>query len=146
MILRTLALALALALVPPGDTRAQTAPQQAPLAAVVAAAAGSWSAGDADGIAQVLSPAGVALHLFGESHPAAGVRQARAALAELLGRGGSARVVRVEMLDGAPQRGFAELSWEVSAPGSPEGLRNVVFLGFVLEGDSWKIAEVRVFR
>ena len=140
MILRTLALALA----PPGDTRAQSAPQQAPIAAV--AAAGSWSAGDADAIAQVLSPAGVALQLFGESHPAAGVRQARTALAELLGRDGSARVVRVEMLGGAPQRGFAELSWEVSAPGSPEGLRNVVFLGFVLEGDSWKIAEIRVFR
>jgi len=144
VILRTLALALALA--SPGDTRAQTAPQQAPIAAVAAVGGGSWSTGDADDIAQVLSPAEVAIHLFGESHPAAGVRQARAALAELLGRDGSARVVRVEMLGGAPQRGFAELSWEVSAPGSPEGLRNVVFLGFVLEGDSWKIAEIRVFR
>ena len=81
----------------------------------------------------VLSPGGVALHLLDESRPAAGVRQARAALSDLLGRGGRAQVTRAEQLGGAPQRGFAELGWEVTAPGSPAALRYVIFLGFVLE-------------
>jgi hypothetical protein len=97
-------------------------------------------------VARLLSAGGVALHLLDQSEPAAGVRQARAALEELLGRRGSARLMRVEELGGAPARGFAELQWEVAEPGSPEGLRYVVFLGFVAEEDGWRIAEIRVLR
>jgi hypothetical protein len=54
--------------------------QQPSLAAVAATAAGYWSQRDVVGLARVLSLGGVALHLLDESHPAAGVRQARAAL------------------------------------------------------------------
>ena len=120
--------------------------QQPSLAAVAATAARYWSQRDADGLAGVLSPGGVALHLLDESHPAAGVRQARAALSGLLGRGGRAQVTRTEQLGGAPQRGFAELGWEVTAPGSPAALRYVIFLGFVLEDDAWRISDIRVLR
>ena len=120
--------------------------QQPSLAAVAATAAGYWSQRDADGLAQILSPGGVVLHLLDESHPAAGVRQARAALSDLLGRGGRAQMTRAEQLGGAPPRGFAEVGWEVTAPGSPAALRYryVIFLGFVLEDDSWRISEIRV--
>lgn len=55
-------------------------------------------------------------------------------------------MTRAEQLGGAPPRGFAELGWEVAAPGSPAALRYVVFLGFVLEDDSWRISEIRVLR
>jgi len=120
--------------------------QQPSLAGVAATAARYWSQRDADGLARVLSPGGVALHLLDESHPTAGVRQARAALSDLLGRGGRARVTRTEQLGGAPRRGFAELGWEVTAPGAPSALRYVIFLGFVLEDDAWRISEIRVLR
>jgi hypothetical protein len=134
------ALALMGVLVGHSPARAQA------LGSVASSVAGSWGRRDADGIAQLLSPAGVALHLFEESHPAAGVRQARAALAELLERGGSARVARVEDLGGSPQRGFAELTWSVRASGSDQGLEHTVFVGFVREGDAWRIGEIRVLR
>ena len=127
-------------------SRAEAALQQVSLSAVATAVAGYWSVGDADGIARVLSEAGVSLHLFDESHAATGIRQARAALAQLFGRGGTARVARVEELGGAPARGFAEIAWEVTSPGSPQGLRYVVFVGFVRVGESWRIAEIRVLR
>ena len=120
--------------------------QQPSLAGVAATAARYWSQRDADGLAGVLSPGGVALHLLDESHPAAGVRQARAALSDLLGRGGRAQVTRTEQLGGAPQRGFVELGWEVTAPGAPAALRYVIFLGFVLEDETWRISEIRVLR
>ena len=126
--------------VPSGDG------QQPSLADVAGAAARYWSQRDADGLARVMSSSGVALHLLDESRPAAGVRQARAALSDLLGRGGRARVTRAEQLGGVPQRGFAELGWEVTAPGAPSALRYVIFLGFVLEDESWKISEIRVLR
>ena len=138
-----LAPALALGALLVGDSPLSA---QQPLSDAADAVASSWAGGDADAIARVLSPGGVALHLLDQSQPAAGVRQARAALADLLTGGGSARVVRVEELGGTPRRGFAELDWEVRDPGSPGGLRYVVFLGFVEEEEGWRIAELRVLR
>ncbi len=120
--------------------------QQTSLSGVVGSAAGAWSQKDADGLSRMLSDRGVALYLFDESHPAAGVRQARAALSDVLDRGGRARVSKVEELGGDPQRGMAELSWDVTAPGSPAASRFVIFLGFVLEDGGWRIGEIRVLR
>ncbi|MSR35271.1 MAG: hypothetical protein EXR95_01330 [Gemmatimonadetes bacterium] len=120
--------------------------QQSSLAGVATAVAGSWSRGDADRLGDLLSKGGVALHLFDESHPAAGVRQARAALAELLEKGGTALVARVEDLGGAPQRGFAELAWDVRGSGADQGLKYVVLVGFVREDEGWRIGEIRVLR
>jgi len=138
-----LTVALALAGLFVGNSRVAA---QAPLASVAGSVASAWAQGDADAVARLLSPGGVALHLLDQSQPAAGVRQARAALAELMGRRGSARLIKVEELGGAPARGFAELQWEVAEPGSPEGLRYVVFLGFVAADGGWRITEVRVLR
>jgi hypothetical protein len=133
-----LALALALTGVLVGHSSAHA--QQPSLRDVTSTVASCWTGRDANGIAELLSRAGVALHLFDESHPAAGVRQARAALSELFERGGSARITRVEELGGSPQRGYAELTWEAQSQ------RYVVFVGFVREGDGWRIAEIRVLR
>jgi hypothetical protein len=140
---RLVALALALAALLVGNSPAAA---QTSLGSVAGSVAGAWAQGDAGQVARLLSPGGVALHLLDQSEPAAGVRQARAALEELLSRRGSARLMRAEELGGAPARGFAELQWEVAEPGSPEGLRYVVFLGFVAEEDGWRIAEIRVLR
>lgn len=120
--------------------------QQPTLSGVAGSAAGAWSQKDADGLSRLLSERGVALYLFDESHPAAGVRQARAALSDVLDRGGRARVSKVEELGGDPRRGMAELTWEVIAPGSPAAARFVIFLGFVLEDGGWRIGEIRVLR
>ncbi len=69
-----------------------------------------------------------------------------AAVAGHWSNGNADAIARVEELGGAPRRGFAELEWEVMEPGSPEGLRYVVFLGFVAGEPGWRIAEVRVLR
>jgi ketosteroid isomerase-like protein len=138
--LRSIFVALTLALMGVLVGHSPALAQQASLREVASTVAGCWTRRDADGIAELLSRDGVALHLFDESHPAAGVRQARAALAELFERGGSARITRVEELGGSPQRGFAELAWDA------QSLRYVVFVGFVREGDGWRIAEIRVLR
>lgn len=137
-------LALALMGVSVGHSPARA--QQSALGSVAGAVAGAWSRGDAGALGEILAREGVALHLFDESHPAAGVRQARAALSQLLERGGTARVARVEDLGGTPQKGFAELAWDVRASGSGEALRYVVFVGFVREGEAWRIGEIRVLR
>lgn len=134
------ALRLALLLVVLCASRATAQPA---LAGTASAVASAWSGRDADALARLLSARGVALYLLDESHPAAGVRQARAALADVLQRGGQARVTKVEELGGTPRRGMAELSWEA---GSPAGDRLVIFLGFVLEDGSWKIGEIRLLR
>ncbi len=139
-------LATSLALLALAVGVSSTAAQQPPLRSVASVVATSWSDGDAEGIARLLSPSGVALHLLGRSQLAAGVRQARAALSELFERSGPARVVRAEELGGSPQRGFAEIRWDVTEPGTPDAMRYVVFLGFVGDGDGWRIAEVRVLR
>ena len=139
---RALLLALGLTLL----GAAPAAHAQSSLSSVAGSVAGAWGQGDADAVARLLSSGGVALHLLDQSQPAAGVRQARAALQELLSGRGSARLMKVEELGGAPARGFAELQWEVAEPGSPQGLRYVVFLGFVSEAEGWRIAEVRVLR
>ena len=141
---RSVIFALGLALAGVGVGHSSARAQQSSLPTVAAAVAGSWSRRDAGRIADLLSPGGVALHLFDESHPAAGVRQARAALSDLFERGGSARLARVEDLGGAPQRGFAEIAWDVRASGSDQ--RYVVFVGFVREDDAWRIGEIRVLR
>lgn len=136
--MRALRLAVVLLLACAARATAQPA-----LSGVAGGAAAAWTARDADALSRLLSARGVALYLLDESHPAAGVRQARAALADVLERGGRARVTKVEELGGEPRRGMAELSWEA---GSPAGDRLVIFLGFVLEDGSWKIGEIRVLR
>jgi hypothetical protein len=137
---RTWFIALALALVGVLVGHSPARAQGVSLNGAASVVAGCWNRRDADGIADLLSRSGVALHLGDESHPAAGVRQARAALAELFAKGGNARVTKVEDLGGTPQRGFAELSWDV------QELKYTVFVGFVREGDAWRIGEIRVLR
>jgi hypothetical protein len=119
---------------------------QSSLEGVAASAVRYWSQRDADGLARVLSPGGGGLHLLDERHPAEEVRQARAALSDLLDRGGRAQVTRAEQLGGAPQRGFAELGWEVTVPGALTVLRYVTFRSFVLEDEALRISEIRVLR
>ena len=108
---------------------------QSSLEGVAASAVRYWSQRDADGLARVLSPGGGGLHLLDERHPAEEVRQARAALSDLLDRGGRAQVTRAE-----------QLGWEVTVPGALTVLRYVTFRSFVLEDEALRISEIRVLR
>lgn len=141
---------LALALTGVSVGHSPAAAQQGGLASVASTVADCWSRRDAEGIAGLVSRGGVALHLFEETQPAAGARQARAALSDLFDRAeraaGSARVTRVQDLGGTPEKGFAELGWDVRASGSEPGMKYTVFVGFVREDGGWRIAEIRVLR
>jgi hypothetical protein len=52
----------------------------------------------------------------------------------------------VENLGGSPEKGFAELGWDVRASESAPGMKYTVFVGFVREDGGWRIAEIRVLR
>lgn len=145
MRIRHAAVALALALSGIAVGRSPAA-GQATLESFAATVADRWSRRDADGIAELVAKEGVALHLLDESQPSAGARQARAALVDLLAKGGSARIAKVEELGGMPRKGFAELGWEVRASAAEPGVRYTVFVAFVREDGGWRIAEIRVLR
>ncbi|MBW3535452.1 MAG: hypothetical protein KY453_09600 [Gemmatimonadetes bacterium] len=141
-ILRFLAV---LALASPAALSAQG---RVPLQDVATAVAAYWAEGDAAGLASLVSDAGARLHLEGERHPALPPRQVRATLEDMFGdvRRGSVSVERAEQMDGSPPRGWAELRWDTVPPGMAEPVAHRVFIGFMEDGDRWRIAEIRVMR
>lgn len=120
--------------------------QAAELESVAARVSELWRDGDAAGIAGLAASTGVRLHLLGQRHlPMRGRRAAAALRAFFPSRGdGVVRLARVAEVGGEPRRGFAELEWTTAAPGAPRPERLTVFVGFVLEEQSWRISEIRV--
>jgi hypothetical protein len=110
--------------------------------------AGLWSLGDVGRITDLLASEGIRLHLGRVGHNSLPPRQARAALRDFLGehRSDGVRLDTVSEVGGSPPRGFAEISWETVVLGTSETLHYIVFVGFILEDEIWRISEVRVFR
>lgn len=116
------------------------------LARLADAVAVAWQGGDAERVAELLAPEGVALELPGSSNPAVRPAQARAALRRLFDEssGGAVRVVEVRRLGGAPERGLARLAWRLAAPGDARELP--LFLALERGREGWKVTEVRLVR
>jgi hypothetical protein len=143
---RLLPLLLALLLLAPRAGRAQ---EPAPIAEFVAAVAGLWAAGDAEGLVG-LAPSGgrILLDLGGASAGEVQPRNAAAALRRLFAdrETTSVRSARATISGGTPLRGFGELAWASRARGVRDSELATVYVGTVFERGSWRIRELRVLR
>jgi hypothetical protein len=106
----------------------------------------AWASGDAQALGRVLNPAGIRLHLPGEEHMLIQPRQAQAALRAFLSRypGGDARVTRVSAAGGDSRKGFAEIRWRTRSQGINEAVMFTLFVAFSLDGEVWRVTELRV--
>jgi hypothetical protein len=122
------------------------APAQAVLEVEASRFAQAWGAGDAVGLGRTLNSAGIRLHLPGEEHMLIQPRQAQAALRSFMERypGGDARVTRVSLSGGDPRMGFAEIRWRARAQGVGDPSTFTLFVAFSLEGEVWRVTEIRV--
>lgn len=122
-------------------------PAQVPaLESVAARVAELWREGDAAGIAELAASGGVRLQLLEHHHLPMHGRRATAALRAFfpLRRGGAVHVARVAEVGGEPRRGFAEIQWTTAVAGALRPERLTVFVGFVVEEQSWRVSEIRV--
>lgn len=73
-------------------------------------------------------------------------RQAGAVLRRLFGdrETVSIRPNMAQMVGGTPRRAFGEITWVTRAPDTTESERLTVYLELVLEGDRWRITQIRM--
>lgn len=73
-------------------------------------------------------------------------RQASAVLRRLFGEREtiSIRPNMAQMVGGTPRRAFGEIIWITRAPDTTESERLTVYFELVLEGDRWRIAQIRM--
>lgn len=113
---------------------------------LVSAIARSWARGDASSVLASASDAGVRLHLGDGGSSPQPRKRAEAVLRRLLqdADGGRTSAGMVSVVGGSPERGFGELLWEAGAAGVPGVVRTVVYLGFEMEDDRWRLTEIRL--
>ena len=106
-----------------------------------------WEAGDAGGLADLSAGAGLDLEVQGHALGPLSGRRAAAALRHLFAaqQTVSVRSPLPSRVAGAADRAFVELTWIVRPAGAPVSERTTVFIGFVREGTSWKVSQIRVF-
>ena len=105
-----------------------------------------WAASDVSGLQSRFSQSGVSIQW--EARPLGSLSPQRAGVSirEYLENreAASARVSRVGEVGGEPPRGFAEIRWESRVRGVSETVTRTVFLAFVYEDGTWRVAELRV--
>ena len=105
-----------------------------------------WAAGDVSGLQARFSQGGVRVQWEARPLGALSPRRAGASIQEYLENreAASARVSRTGEVGGDPPRGFAEIRWESRVQGVSETVTRTVFVAFVYEDDTWRVAELRV--
>lgn len=105
----------------------------------------AWKRSDASAIASFISGDGVSLEIGGARVGPLPPRQAAAALRKLFD---SVETVSVhsgmaKLVSGAPKRAFVEINWTTRARGTTVPQRSTIFIALVLEGDRWRVTEIR---
>lgn len=141
--MRTLAVALLVALVAPAPARAQDAAELGPLLQRIATL---WAGGDATAIARHVADAGVELEVEGRTVGPVAPRQVAAALRQVFAGRQTVAVVatRAEPVGGAEDRAFGELAWEHRLGAHARTERTTVFVGLVREGRGWRVSQIRI--
>ena len=107
--------------------------------------AAQWAAGD---VSRLQSRFSERVSIQWEARPLGALTPARAgaSIREYLENreAASARVSRVGEVGGEPPRGFAEIRWESRIRGMSEMVTRTVFVAFVYEDGTWRVAELRV--
>jgi hypothetical protein len=106
----------------------------------------TWTEENAAALGSALLSQGIHLRLPGDEHVLIEPRQAEAAIRSFLQRyeGGEARVSQVSLTGGDPRKGFAEIQWQTRDLATSEAAVVTVFVGFGLEGETWRITEIRI--
>ena len=119
---------------------------QASIETVAADFARLWAGGDLERLVPTFMPDGVRMELGEKPSGVVSVRQAAAGLKALHADHDtrSARVDRVTEVGGSPRRGFAEIAWSAAPNGTSEFREYLLFVGFVMEDEGWRVSEVRV--
>ncbi|HSG47559.1 MAG TPA: hypothetical protein VLA43_07105 [Longimicrobiales bacterium] len=112
---------------------------------VVAGFVRAWSSEDT-GALQTILGASVHLEVDGQDYLGVPPRQAAASVDRLFRRFDprAPSVVRQGDLGEDDGRGFAELSWSPTPPGSAEPVDYLIFLGLRRSPDGWRITELRI--
>ena len=105
-----------------------------------------WAAGDVSALQTRFSQGGVRVQWEARPLGALSPRRAGASIREYLENreAVSARVSRTGEVGGEPPRGFAEIRWESRVRGMTETVTRTVFVAFVYEDGTWRVAELRV--
>jgi hypothetical protein len=141
--LRTLPIALALLLLAGGrPVRAQD------LGQTLERLAAAWHRGEASAITALAARAGVSVDVDGRSVGPLPQRQAAAVLRRVFEERESVgvRTSMSRVVGGSPSRAFGEIAWTTRARGTTIPERATLFVAFVLEGDRWRITEIRLMR
>ncbi len=108
----------------------------------------AWMQADASAIASFAAKDGVTLDIGSSRVGPVPARQAAAALRKLFesrenvaDRAGMARPV-----GGSADRAFVEITWTTRARGTTVPERSTVYFGLALEGDRWRVTEIRHIR
>lgn len=127
----------------PGPGGAGPQPALEPVALRFAEA---WQAADGQALGGMLRSSGIHMDLRRERHVSIQPRQAQAALREFLHgfSRGEAQVVQAAPAGGDPRKGFADIRWRTQSLGGGVEVTFTVFVAFALEGEGWRVTEVRV--
>jgi hypothetical protein len=108
----------------------------------------NWRRGDAGSIASAAARSGVAVEIEGDRHGPLNTRQVSAVLRRLFDERETVQVRpgMAKTVEGSPERAFGEVVWTARLRGTTEPQRSTVFLAFVLEGERWRITEIRVMK
>ena len=111
-----------------------------------AAFAEQWASGDISRLQGRFSQSGVSIQWEAGPLGALSPQRAGASVREYLGdrEAASARVSRTGEVGDEPPRGFAEIRWESRIRGGSEMVTRTVFVAFVYEDGTWRVAELRV--
>lgn len=105
-----------------------------------------WYVGDAGGLVELGARRGVEIELQGQSLGALNGRRAAAALRHLFSAQETVdvRPGTASRVAGADNRAFVEMIWVVRPAGAHLSENTLVFIGFVREGDRWKVSQIRI--
>ena len=105
----------------------------------------AWNRADAGAIASFASREGVSIEIGGMRVGSLPARQVGAALRRLFDccETLAARSASPKIVGGSPKRAFVEITWTTRARGTTVPERSTVFLGLSLEGDRWRVTEIR---
>lgn len=105
----------------------------------------AWKRGDASAIASFISGDGVSLEIGGARVGPLPPRQAAAALRKLFDGVETVSVHSgmAKLVSGSPKRAFVEINWTTRARGTTVPMRSTIFIALILEGDRWRVTEIR---
>jgi hypothetical protein len=107
-----------------------------------------WARGDEGAIAALATRDGIQLDIDRKAMGPLAARQAAALLRRLFDDHETinVRLMNSRSLDGQPKRAFGEISWMMRPRGTTIPDKTSVFVGLILEGENWRITEIRFVR